>query len=194
MHEHDRDASERVDQDVVIRTWVAENMRRIRLARGMSLRDVAAKANLSKALMSQIERGVANPTIATLTQVSSALDISFSELTRSSQIEPQIVPAVDGSDGPSGGRLLFSMPERRRFDVSEGHLHPGEQGVPSDHGTGSVEYGYVVDGEVELVLAGRDVLHLKAGDAVQFSAASPHLYRALGSASRIVTVVAYSDD
>lgn len=194
MHENSRGAPERPNEDEVIRSWVAENMRRIRLARGMSLRDMAARANLSKALMSQIERGVANPTISTLTQVAAALDISFSELTRSSQIEPHVVPAADPDAGQTGGRLLFSMPERRRFDVSEGYLDPGEHGVPSDHGTGSVEYGYVVDGEVELVLGADEVLHLKTGDAVQFSASIPHLYRALRAASRIVTVVGYSDD
>ena len=73
-----------------IRGRVAENMRRTRLARGMSLRDLAAATGLSKALMSQVERGTANPTVTTLAQIASALDLTFAEITRSSVIEPVV--------------------------------------------------------------------------------------------------------
>lgn len=182
-----------VDEGDAIRTRVAENMRRVRLARGMSLRDLAAETGLSKALMSQIERSVANPTISTLTLIAAALDISFSELTRSTLIEPLVIPGVDHESGSTGARMLFTMPERRRFDVSEGYIEPGDHGVMSDHGSGSVEYGYVVSGEVELVV-GDQTLRLRAGDAVQFSASTPHVYRTHDKRSTIVTVVAYSHD
>ena len=178
-----------VDEGADIRHRVAENMRRARLARGMSLRDMAAETGLSKALMSQIERGVANPTISTLTLIASALDISFSDLTRSTLIEPQVVRAAQPPVGTEA-RMLFSMPERHRFDVSEGHIEPGDRGVMSDHGAGSLEYGYVVKGKVELVV-GDQTLLLSAGDAVHFSSASPHVYRALDEASTVITVVAY---
>jgi XRE family transcriptional regulator, regulator of sulfur utilization len=181
-----------VDEGADIRARVAENMRRARLARGMSLRDMAAQTGLSKALMSQIERGVANPTISTLTLIASALDISFSDLTRSTLIEPQVVRAAQQPVGTEA-RMLFSMPERHRFDVSEGHIEPGDRGVMSDHGTGSLEYGYVVKGKVELVV-GDQTLLLSAGDAVHFSSASPHVYRALDEASTVITVVAYGHE
>jgi XRE family transcriptional regulator, regulator of sulfur utilization len=181
------------DESEAIRTRVAENMRRVRLARGMSLRDVAAATGLSKALMSQIERAVANPTISTLSLIASALDVSFSELTRSSLIEPVVVRAAEREPGTSGARMLFTMPERRRFDVSEGVIQPGDHGVKSDHGAGSLEYGYVVSGKVELVV-GERTLSLEAGDAVQFSADLPHAYRARDVASTILAVVAYSHE
>ena len=59
---------------------VADNMRRVRLARGLSLRELATQTGLSKASLSQIERQVANPTVSTLTRIAVALDISFAEL------------------------------------------------------------------------------------------------------------------
>jgi XRE family transcriptional regulator, regulator of sulfur utilization len=181
------------DEGAAIRARVAENMRRIRLARGMSLRDVAAATGLSKALMSQIEREVANPTIATLSQIAAALDVSFSELTRSSLIEPVVVRAAERDPGTSGARMLYTMPERRRFDVSEGVLEPGDRQGMSDHGTGSLEYGYVVKGQVELVV-GENTLLLNTGDAVSFSAELPHVYRARDVVSTVLAVVAYSND
>lgn len=176
-----------------IRHRVADNMRRTRLARGMSLRDLASDTGLSKALMSQIERGEANPTVSTLSAIAAALDLTFAELTRSSVIEPRVVRALPRSAATTEARMLFSMPERCRFDVSEGHLEPGDHGVLSDHGSGSVEYGYVVSGRVELVVAHQTFV-LDAGDAVQFSSALPHVYRALDRASTVLTVVAYAHE
>ncbi len=176
-----------------IRGRVAENMRRTRLARGMSLRDLAAATGLSKALMSQVERGTANPTVTTLAQIASALDLTFAEITRSSVIEPVVVRAAEREPGTSGARMLFTMPERRRFDLSEGVIEPGDHGVLSDHGTGSLEYGYVVNGTVEL-LVGERRLVLGAGDAVQFSAEVPHIYRALDVTSTVFAIVTYGNE
>ncbi len=176
-----------------IRVAVADNMRRVRLARGLSLRELATQTGLSKASLSQIEREIANPTVSTLTRIAAALDISFSELTRSPQTEPLVIRATDRSAKTAGARLLFSMMERHRFDVSEGFLEAGDGGVLSDHGRGSVEYGYVVSGAVELRV-GEQNFALAAGDAVQFSAALQHIYRSVDARSTILTVVAYADD
>ena len=181
------------DEGAAIRARVAENMRRARLAHGLSLRDLAAGTGLSKALLSQVERAIANPTVATLALISGALDLTFAELTRSSLIEPVVVRAADREPGTSGARMLFTMPERRRFDVSEGVIEPGDHGVMSDHGTGSLEYGYVVAGRVELTVGDHRLL-LGAGDAVQFSADLPHQYRALDAASKLVAIVSYGNE
>lgn len=181
------------DGSASIRARVADNMRRARLAHGMSLRDLAAATGLSKALMSQVERGVANPTIATLAHIASALDLSFADLTRSSVIEPVVVRAAEREPGTSGARMLFSMPERCRFDVSEGVIEPGDRNGMSDHGAGSLEYGYIVKGRCELIV-GDHTLLLQTGDSVQFSAELPHVYRARDVACTVVAVVAYSND
>lgn len=184
---------EATDEGSAIRLAVADNMRRVRLARGLSLRELAAQTGLSKASLSQIEREIANPTVSTLTRIAVALDISFSELTRSPQIEPLVVRASERSATTAGARLLFTMMDRHRFDVSEGFLNAGDGGVMSDHGRGSIEYGYVVTGAVELTV-GERTYDLGAGDAVQFSASLQHIYRSVDAQSTILTVVAYADD
>lgn len=180
------------DEGAAIREIVAENMRRIRLSRGMSLRDMAAATGLSKALMSQLEREVANPTISTLTQVAAALDISFAELTRATHLEPEILPPADQRDRRTGARMLFTMPERRRFDLSEGYIERDDHGVMSDHGTGSMEYAYVVDGEVDLVLGDR-IFTLPARSTICFSAETPHRYQGRAVSSTVLSVVTYAD-
>ena len=63
----------------------------------------------------------------------------------------------------------------------------------TDHGRGSIEYGYVVSGDVELTVDDQ-VFLLQTGDAIQFAAGHSHAYRSLKRASTLLTVVAYTDD
>jgi XRE family transcriptional regulator, regulator of sulfur utilization len=180
------------DEGSLVREAVAANMRRARMARGLSLREMATQTGLSKALLSQIEREVANPTVAVLTRIAQSLELTFSELTRPVAGAPEIIRST-GAPSSSGARMLFSMMERRRFDLSEGVLYPGHSSVSSDHGRGSVEYGYVVSGSVTLQIGEVEYV-LDAGDTVRFSSADAHSYRANGAAATLFTVVTYSDD
>ncbi len=191
VHQHDHE--QQPDESSLVRSAVAANMRRARLARGSSLREMSAQTGLSTALLSQIEREVANPTVAALTRIAQALDVSFAELTRMSLTEPEIIrhEAV-GPDSPRA-RMLFSMMERRRFDISEGVLPPHQAGVPSDHGRGSIEHGYVVAGTVTLSV-GDQSYPLHAGDAVRFASSIPHSYSTGAKACTLLTVVVYADD
>lgn len=181
------------DDTSVVRGAVAMNMHRARLARGMSLRDMSAGTGLSPALLSQIEREVANPTVAALARIARALGMSFAELTRPSVMEPEIVRGDPGNaDGPRG-RTLFAMTERRRFDISEGVLPPDQPGAATDHGRGSIEHVYVVSGRVTLTVADRS-FDLEAGDAVRFSSELPHSYATGAEGARLVTVVVFADE
>ncbi|MFM7684862.1 MAG: helix-turn-helix domain-containing protein [Actinomycetota bacterium] len=181
------------DDGAAIRLAVAENMRRARLTKGMSLRELSGRTGLSTALLSQIEREVANPTVAALTRISSAIDLTFADLTRAPLIEAEIVRASEAPVDAPSGRMLFAMMERRRFDISEGVLPAHTAGVFSDHGRGSIEHGYVVAGEVTLQLG--DATHrLGPGDAVRFSSSVPHAYSTGPSAATLLTVVVYADD
>lgn len=76
-----------------VRQNIAQNMRKARLAHGLSLRDLATQTNISTALLSQIERAVANPNVMALPRIAQALNLSFSDLTRSTGIETQIIRA-----------------------------------------------------------------------------------------------------
>jgi len=190
-HEH-RDADD-VDEVAALRTAVAANMRRARLARGMSLRDMSAQTGLSTALLSQIEREVANPTVSTLARVGQALDLTFAELTRTELGVPEVIRRGDPKTKGPRARMLFSMMERRRFDISEGVLPPHTAGVASDHGRGSIEHGYVVSGRVTLVV-GTDSYVLEEGDAVRFSSSIPHAYSTDDVTATLLTVVVYNDE
>lgn len=175
---------------------LAGNVRRLRLARGMSLRDLAEVTGSSKALLSQIERGVANPTIGVLTRVAGALDVTLHELVRSPLLAPQLV-AGDWGDLASldevAVRTIFTSFERRRLEISEAALPAGDSSSKSSHGRGSEEYAYLLDGAVTVTSNGWSV-ELAPGDGLRFSAEFDHVYTGGPAGARVLTIVAFTDD
>jgi len=61
---------------------IASNLRGARLAKGLSLRELARRIGTSKALLSQIENVQANPTIDVLERIATALNLSIGDLIR----------------------------------------------------------------------------------------------------------------
>jgi len=59
---------------------LGENLRKLRLKRGMSQGDLAVILNVDRAYISNIENGRMNPTLSTLEKIANALEVSSSEL------------------------------------------------------------------------------------------------------------------
>jgi transcriptional regulator with XRE-family HTH domain len=55
------------------RSLVARNLRRLRVAKGLSQEGLAADANIDRSYMSRLERGIENPTVALLERLADAL-------------------------------------------------------------------------------------------------------------------------
>ena len=59
---------------------VAVNLKRIRQSKGMSLDQASEQTGVSKSMLSQIEKGTANPSLGVLGKITSGLRIEFQEL------------------------------------------------------------------------------------------------------------------
>src|ERR1700685_3235694 len=59
---------------------LAANLHRLRTSRRMSLATLAARADLAKATLANLERGRGNPTIETLWSLALGLGVAFSDL------------------------------------------------------------------------------------------------------------------
>lgn len=175
-----------------VRAVVAENVRRIRLARGLSLRELSEATGVSKALLSQIERGVANPTLEVVSRVAAALGESFVELARPRMNGPEVLRAEPGEESGQVVRTLFGSWERRRFELSEGFVPAGTRSVKNAHGPGTVEYAYVVSGSVTVAAQDWSV-DLGAGDAVRFAAEHDHVYTTGAEPARLLTLLSFDE-
>src|SRR5436190_18304750 len=59
---------------------LAANLRRLRIARHLSLSELARATQMSKATLSGVENGRSNPTVDTLASLAGALRVSLAEL------------------------------------------------------------------------------------------------------------------
>lgn len=59
---------------------LGENMKKIRLAKGMTQGDICRKLEVDRAYISNIESGNKNPTLLTITNLAKALGVSIDEL------------------------------------------------------------------------------------------------------------------
>jgi transcriptional regulator with XRE-family HTH domain len=171
---------------------IASNIRRARLARGLSLRALEEMTGTSKALISQIERAEGNPTIAVLGRIAAALDQSIADLVRETALAPTVVRSQPASTGAVEVHTLFASMDRRRFEMSEGTLPPRTSSTKFAHGVGSHEYAVLIDGEVTVRSNGWEV-ELSPGDAIRFSAEFEHVYATGDTSARVLTIVTFDD-
>ncbi|GHE73505.1 transcriptional regulator [Camelimonas fluminis] len=63
-----------------IRIVIAKNARRIRLEKGLTQAQVAARLGVDRAHVSSLEQGQRNPTATTLWEIANALEVEIAEL------------------------------------------------------------------------------------------------------------------
>src|SRR5690242_9095366 len=64
----------------LLQTDLGEQVRRLRLERGMTLEEVASKSGCSLGTLSQLERGKGNPAFFTMVHIAHALDVPVARL------------------------------------------------------------------------------------------------------------------
>lgn len=179
---------------------VGGRIRDMRRARAFTLVQLAEAAGLSHPFLSQLERGLASPSMASLERIARALGTSQVELLSvdeprygrgrgADRAEPvSIVPAGTGTVGPySEGTARMLVEGARAF-------HPMEyRGENAEYGDSFVhdedEWMYVLDGHVEVDLDGHTPLRFAPGDAVYLSGGTAHRLRSFdGGAFRLLVV------
>jgi transcriptional regulator with XRE-family HTH domain/quercetin dioxygenase-like cupin family protein len=83
---------------------LGERIRTRRAELSLSVRELARRVAVSPSLISQIERGKATPSVATLYAITSELKLSLDELFAAPRADDG--PAVDAPDAPGGLRVL----------------------------------------------------------------------------------------
>src|SRR3954468_17411658 len=90
---------------MVLQAQLAANLRRLRIARHLSLSELARATSMSKATLSGIENGRANPTIETLSALAAALRVPLVELLEEPPVPPVRVVRAAGPRVLEPGRV-----------------------------------------------------------------------------------------
>ncbi len=170
--------------DVTNDVDVGERLRVIRSRRRQTLREVAERAGLSESFLSQVERGRASASVASLRRIADALGIAISDLFQPVEASPPRVLRRD--DRPSlafgilGRKLLLTPRPLHHLEVFVGELDPeGSTGAEQYAHGDSEELFVVIRGTVQLEL-GDELFELEAGDSIDYRSAVPHRISNLG--------------
>ena len=159
---------------------IGQQLRILRTGRGMSLRALAAEAGVSATLLSQVERGVTEPSLATLRRLAGVFGESVAALF-DDQDRPAVWVSRPGARstlaGPRGRtRYERLTPSNGRLEVLRGILVPGEATSDEPWAHPSLECAVVVSGVLTVDL-GPDAQQVAAGEAITFDSRQPHRYR-----------------
>ncbi|GAA4352122.1 helix-turn-helix domain-containing protein [Angustibacter luteus] len=178
---------------------VADNIKRLRQARGLSLAQLSARSGVAKSTLSQIEAGSANPTLGTLTALGGALSSSVPELITAAAAsrEVLVVPRGSGtdiSDDAIAGFLVQSTTvQASLLEFHSLTLKRGHSEVSAGHGPGAREHVLVVSGSARLGPEESSAV-VSAGDYATYPADGPHVWQAVKGKPAAVWVVALYPD
>lgn len=170
-------------------------LKQARNKQGLSLDAVAKLSGVSRSMVSQIERGESSPTIATLWNLTRALQVDFAGLldtapagNRIEVLRSDQIPTIDNM-GKGCRILILSPPEQAgRHEVYDLRLASGGVLDSQAHRRGAREHLTVVEGAV-VVTCGESSEALRAGDTGRYAADVPHRIMASDGAARVFLVV-----
>ena len=159
---------------------VGGRIKRFRTSKGLSMRELAEGAGVSESYISQLEKGVVNPSLGTLKKLALQLDVNMGDFFSVDQAEEEII--VRKADRreivyPSGkirAQLMVAKLAGKLMEPLYTVIEPGGDTLdPYTHGENSEEFGVVIRGELLLTLDGSEY-HLEEGDAFYFKSGRFH--------------------
>jgi transcriptional regulator with XRE-family HTH domain len=153
-------------------------IRRLRRAQGLTLRALAERAGVTESFLSQVERGVASPSVASVQRIARGLSLSIAQLFTTAEGAGRVVRADArrriAYPGLRAVDEFLTPAEATRLQVILATVEPGG-------GTGDEPYTHDSDEEVVVVLQGEldlwvadEHYHLNEGDTITYSSRLPH--------------------
>jgi transcriptional regulator with XRE-family HTH domain len=153
-------------------------LRNTRRSKGWTLREIAERAGITESFLSQLERDVSSPSIATLQRICRAMGVSIGEVLEEGQPVARLVRASDRRTVQYPG--LKARDEFLTADL-HGRLQLILSTVEPGGGTGAESYAHESDEECVLILegsldlwVGEEHYRLEEGDALVYPSRTPH--------------------
>lgn len=163
---------------------VAVNLKRIRQSKGMSLDQASEQTGVSKSMLSQIEKGTANPSLGVLGKITSGLRIEFQELIATPLVDSYLVTPEDlvptkELEGQYTVWTCFPYEDTRLVEIYRIDIEPGGTYVSGGHGEKTREYLVVTDGVMTVECNGKEH-EIQLKQAFRFETDQTHIYRNRG--------------
>lgn len=157
---------------------IGSKIKQLRLKLGLTQEELAARTELSKGFISQLERDLTSPSIATLVDILDALGTDTAAFFAADTSNEKIVFSPDDMfasfDEMLSSRICWLVPnaQKNALEPILVSIEPGGRTAEDDPHEGE-EFGYVLSGGATLILGARK-LKLKKGDSFCFKPTEPH--------------------
>lgn len=163
-----------------INSIIAENLKKLRTERNLSLGQLAELCNVSKVMLSQIEKGDTNPTINTLWKIVNGLKVPYTALLEQQARNICVIKKKDTKiqtdvNGHYRIYCYYLNTETRNFELFQIELDEGYTYTSVGHSEKSLEYIMIMEGELTLTVKG-EPFQLSVNEAIEFPASDKHIY------------------
>lgn len=159
---------------------LGERVSQLRQQQGMTLEQLAAASGVSRSMLSQIERGGANPTLAVTQRISRTFGISIGELVDDpgagntiERVRGDDPGALFRADDECELRTLSPLQMEKNIEFYAIRLQPGARLDSAAHFEGTREMFTVASGQAE-ISAGPSSITLACGDTGHYRADVAH--------------------
>jgi len=181
------------DEDILAR--LPERLKKARRAQGLSLEAVEKLSGVSRSMVSQIERGESNPTVATLFNLTRALNVDFAGLLGEEAAEDRVeivkehqTPALDRAGDGCRIRILSAPQDAGRIEIYELIFAAGGKLDSKPHDRGTREQLIAEEGTLQ-VISGVAKGLIGKGDTARYAADVPHVIEAVDGPARAILLV-----
>lgn len=174
---------------------LCDRLRALRKKKGWTLEQLSSLSGVSRSMLSQIERGAANPTLGVAFRIAQAFGLSLGDLVDAPTGAPKIdIIRADDSrhlfrdDDQCRIRTLSPLHLEKDVEFYELILKPGGALVSAPHFEGTREFLAVEKGSVRLT-SGEETCELHKGDSAHYPADVPHKIENIGRGEAVAFLV-----
>lgn len=159
---------------------IAHNLKTLRNERNLSISQLAKEAGISKAMLSDIEKGNSNPTINTIWKIANGLNVPYTKLIDHVEDETTLVKRTEtmtqkGETGAYRVYCYFTTSPTRNFELFFCELDAHSENESIGHSTKAQEYIYVIAGTLVLETE-KGEYEVQEGDSLAFDSSLAHTY------------------
>lgn len=182
--------------DLEIGHRLAARLKEERKKKGLSLEALAQLSGVSRSMLSQIERSSSSPTVASLWNLTRALNVDFAGLLDASADAPRSIrdivrasdiPQINGAAGGCVIRILSAPEDVGQTEVYDIEFKADALLDSAPHKAGCEEHLTVLTGSV-LVRSDQEETQAEVGDTLRYRADRDHAIEAKSDA-RVLLIV-----
>lgn len=164
---------------------ISKNITEYRKSKNMNIKELANLTGVTSSLLSQIEKGTANPSINTLKQISNALDVPLFNFfindvaTDSLVVRKESRKKIMFSEDDSFAYELLSPNSKGEIEMMLMKIPPQQSSSKEQFSHRGEEVAYVIKGDVRLYLM-NSIIDLNCGDSVKIPSHSNHKWENIG--------------